>query len=131
MLRTKYIFAPAEPEDGVRISVMSRHTQNDGKSENPNFYEGIYDDWRLILAPPLTLVGGYHRGEINWEEFEAGYRLHIGKPLIERALEQLTHEANETDVTIMCGEETPEHCHRRLIAERCQLILPSLVVVIN
>lgn len=131
MLQTKCIFASAESMDGLRISVMSRHTADDGKTKDPRFYQGIYDEWRPTLAPPLKLVGALKRGEIDWAEFADNYNEHLNVPQVDRAIQELLRAAMESNVTIMCAEEAPENCHRRLIAEKCQLIVPSLEVVVS
>ena len=33
------------------------------------------------------------------------------------------------DITILCVEETPEFCHRRLLADECKKYEPNLQVV--
>jgi len=134
-LHTACIFTPKD-RVGVAISVMSRHTQNDGKTPDErldkNLHPEIYDDWRRELAPPPYLVGSWYKKRIGWEEFEEEYRSFLKYDLHARlSLERLAFEALSSDITIMCVESTPEKCHRRILAEECVKIRPNLVVVIK
>lgn len=61
MLFTKSIHKPVQPEDGYRISVMSRHTLSDGKTPDPLITGKSYIEWWKDLAPRDTLVGAWYR----------------------------------------------------------------------
>lgn len=66
-----------------------------------------------ILAPTAEMLRSYQRKEINWNEYE------------ERFLELMKIRKIELDVLpeiiadgcLLCSEEKPHHCHRRLVAE--------------
>ena len=67
-----------------------------------------------ILSPSKAILDAYKKGESTWEEYEASF------------LQQLEHRQVETTVdrrlfdvpaVLLCSEPTPEHCHRRLVAE--------------
>jgi uncharacterized protein YeaO (DUF488 family) len=125
-LFTQSIIKPPEPDGGIRISVMSRMTANNGLTP----LEGVsFDEWRKDFAPSGKLVGAYYRGEVSWEEFEKRYldflRSDEMKPEIEAFAKRC---ANET-ITLMCIEDTPEKCHRRLLAEELQKYQPQLKIV--
>lgn len=128
MLRTKSILAGFESEDGLRVSVMSRHTLTDGLTPDPRITEDLYDDWRPMLAPPAKLIGDYYKRGLDWEYFEQRFMDHLSDPFVSLALERLIYEALNSNVTIMCIEEAPERCHRRLVAEQCQIIAPELTI---
>ncbi len=43
----------------------------------------------------------------------------------------LALRAINEDITLLCKEDTPEKCHRRLLAEECKILIPKLEVRIN
>jgi len=119
MLYTKCIFLPAERSDGTRISVMSRHTLEDGITPDPRIIPGIYREWRKEFSPPDKLVGDYYKRGLPWEEFERRYLIHLRLPEISFKVIALAQRAEAEHITLLCAEETPEKCHRRLLAEEC------------
>ena len=119
MLRTKSILAPKSLGDGIRISIMSRHTENDGITPNPEITDESYDFWIPELAPPLKLVGAYYRNEVYWDQFKDNYISHIRSNEIYKKVDLLSGLSLDMNVTLLCVEETPELCHRRLLAEEC------------
>lgn len=129
MLKTKSILKEREASDGIRISVMSRHTLNDGITPDPRIKEGSFDIWRKFLAPSPKLVGAYYRKEKSWEEFETEYLSYLRTPAMANNVQELASEALEKTVTILCVEETAERCHRRLLAEECQNYESSLEII--
>jgi uncharacterized protein YeaO (DUF488 family) len=130
MLSTKCILHRPEPSDGKRISVMSRHTLNDGKTPHPDIRDGSYDEWLVELAPPAKLVGDYYRRGLDWKIFEERYIDYLrGK--VEKAVRILASRALLENLTLLCIEEAPEKCHRRLIAEECVRCEPGIVTQIK
>lgn len=126
MLRTKCITAPIEAGDGLRISVMSRHTLNDGITPHPEISPETYQEhWRL-LAPPEVLLGEYYKRGLPWSLFVERYGDFLDEPHTHSAVKSLVGIALTEEVTIMCIEESPEFCHRRLLAQYAQLITPEL-----
>ena len=128
-LYTKSIFKPALLEDGLRISVMSRHTLNDGKTPDNRITPQTYHQWIQSLAPQPELVGKWYKEKIEWDEFEQAYVNHLEEKDITIIVKALARQAIETDITLLCAEETQEHCHRRLLAEECKKYEPALSVV--
>ena len=129
-LKTASIKRPVQENDGIRISVMSRHTLTDGVTPDPDITEASFDLWWPELAPPPRLIGSYYRYELSWEDFEDGFRRHLETPEAQQFLRWLIALAERTTVTILCVEATPERCHRRLIAEACRKMEPSLRIII-
>jgi uncharacterized protein YeaO (DUF488 family) len=131
MLKTKSILAPKEESDGKRFSVMSRHTLDDGITPHPEINEDSYDAWIRELAAPDKLIGAYlHRG-MPFEEFKAGYIKHLRKPEIAEKVAALAAACLDNVITILCKDEFPEYCHRRLLAEECKIYQPELVLDIQ
>ena len=131
-LRTKGIYEPIDPSDGKRISVMSRHTEDDGKEPDARIIEGVtFHEWEKKLGPPLKLIGAYYRGGCVWEPFEDGYLAHLRSDEISLQVKKFAKRSLEEDLTFLCKEPTPEHCHRRLLAEECKRYEPNLELVIR
>jgi uncharacterized protein YeaO (DUF488 family) len=129
-LRTKCIKHPLGDSDGWRISVMSHHTLDDGITHDPDITPEMYDEHCTRLSNPL-LVGPLKRNEISWGAFEERFLSYLKSPNVRSRLHSLVKLAETSDVTILCVEETPEHCHRRLIAEACKEINPQLEIIIE
>lgn len=118
-LFTKSIQTPKENEDGIRICIMRRI--------KPEFE---FDIWMPTLAPSTELLKEYHEKQIDWTEFEKRF----AKEVLETKnnyLEIVSDMAKKQTITLLCWEETPEMCHRRLVAERIQKLNPSLKISLN
>lgn len=132
VLYTKSIYAPIEESDGIRVCIMSRLTQDDGTTPVKDLVEGeLFDYWAKILAPPPKLVGSWYRQEIDWNEFSRQYLHHLSREDIMLHVSRLAQQALEGDMTILCVEETPDNCHRKLLAEECKRLDERIGVVIK
>lgn len=118
-LYTKSIQRKRTKHDGIRICIMRRPDSN-----------ADYDIWMPTLAPSHELLNAYHRGEVNWDQFVVRFTKEVPKRN-KKFVELLADMASKRDVTILCWEETPEMCHRRLVAEACQEVNPRLSVVLK
>ena len=127
MLFTKCILDKIEPSDGIRISVMSRHTLKDGKTRDSRL-NCRYNEWIKGLAPPSKLVGDYYKRGLPWEEYEKRYLEFLRTSYTADNVQKLANRAMIKNITIMCIEETPEFCHRRILAEECKRYEPDLHV---
>lgn len=126
---TKSIIKEKGPNE-KRISVMSRHTKEDGKTPDDRIVEGVtFDEWRKEFAPPSKLVGAYYRKEISWEEFEKKYLEFLQSEEIKSQVEAFAKRCTEETITLMCIEDTADKCHRRLLAEELQKYQPQLKIV--
>ncbi len=128
-LYTKSILKEPSLDDGLRISVMRRHTLNDGITPDMRIDGSKYQKWMPILAPPEVLLGNYYKRGLPWEEFEKEYLNYIGSLFVHEQLRAIGRGALKSDITILCIEDTPDRCHRRLLAEECQKYEPSLKVI--
>ncbi len=68
-----------------------------------------------ILAPYDELLKNY-RKDHNWQKYEMGFETLMDQRGIPEALDRVLFE--EKVCCLLCSEPTPEHCHRRLVAER-------------
>jgi len=106
---------------GVRISVMSRHTLNDGVTPDPRITKDSYDEWLKELGPHSRLIGKYYRNKIPWEEFEQTYLGIIRYSSLNKKVESLAKRAMKEDITLLCIEEGADKCHRRILAVACKM----------
>ena len=131
MIKTKCIFLPKNFQDGLRISVMSRHTLNDGKTPDLRINLSTYGLWMRSLAPPEYLVGDYYKRGLSWTEFEQKYLDHLRHSNVQTDVQSLAAQGMVSIITLLCVEKLPEYCHRRLLAEECKRYEPSLDLRIN
>ena len=127
MIKTKSIILPKEDSDGLRISVMSRHTLNDGVTPDLR----SYDLWMPIFAPTPKLIGDYYKRNLTFEKFEQRYLEQIRKPEIQNQIRNLIELGTYSTITLLCIEDSPENCHRRLLAEECKNWRRSLELYIR
>ncbi len=130
-LITKAIKQKRSWSDGVRISVMSRHTLSDGVTPDPDISASSFDEHWPQLAPPATLIGAYYKRGLSWEVFADQFNQYLMTAEVRLHLLNLIRLALAGNVTILCIESSPEKCHRRLIAETCSVLNPSLEVLLQ
>ena len=65
------------------------------------------------LAPTQELLDAYKKKKGKWEEYEAGFLELLRQRKIESGLSKSIFEGG----CLLCSEEKPHHCHRRLVAE--------------
>ena len=130
-LRTRSILSPGVPGEGLRISVMSRHTLGDGVTPHPDIGRETYDAHWQILAPPAKLIGDFCKRGLAWEEFAVRFAEHLCGTAVQDAVFRLLALAVDGNVVLLCVEDTPHRCHRRLLAEECLRLKPDLAVRIG
>ena len=131
MLRTGCIKNPRRPEDGLRVSVMSRHTLADGVTPDPEITDALFDEHWVILAPPPTLVGDYYKRGLSWGSFAVRYAKYLEREDVQPAVWRIIELAKTGNITVLCIEPSPEQCHRRLLAAACATLDPALQVLIR
>ncbi|MCY3777800.1 MAG: DUF488 domain-containing protein [Candidatus Aminicenantes bacterium] len=65
------------------------------------------------LAPTRELLSAYRKRTIRWDTFER----HFIALMRERRIEATTPKDVLSDGCLLCSEDRPHHCHRRLVAE--------------
>ncbi len=65
------------------------------------------------LAPTKELLRGYRNGDIDWNTYETRF-LDL---MSERKVESSIPRGILDEGCLLCSEDQPHHCHRRLIAE--------------
>ncbi|MBQ4023051.1 MAG: DUF488 domain-containing protein [Prevotella sp.] len=79
------------------------------------------------FAPTKELLDKWHKQEVNWSEYEAIYTsmLKARDVLRKYGIKQFDQAC------FLCSEETPENCHRRLLAEYLQEHSPEEVRIVH
>jgi uncharacterized protein (DUF488 family) len=67
-----------------------------------------------VLSPTKETLDGYKKKEIPWEEYEAAFVGLLAEREVETAVDRRLFDV---PCVLLCSEPTPEHCHRRLVAE--------------
>jgi uncharacterized protein (DUF488 family) len=78
------------------------------------------------LAPTPEMLKAYQGKQIAWAEYEAQYTALIRERAVAATLDR---SAFHGPTALLCSEATPEHCHRRLVAEHLSAAWGNLEVV--
>ena len=65
------------------------------------------------LAPTQDILDGYKKNKGDWEVYEKKFI----ELMIKRAIENKLSRELFDNACLLCSEEKPHHCHRRLVAE--------------
>ena len=68
------------------------------------------------LAPTQEMLDAYKKQKGSWSEYESRFNALIES----RAIEMLASRELMHGACLLCSEEKPHHCHRRLVAEYLQ-----------
>lgn len=66
-----------------------------------------------MLAPTKEMLDGYKKRGGSWNDYE----LKFLDLMAERRIEQKLDPELLEDACLLCSEDQPHHCHRRLVAE--------------
>jgi uncharacterized protein (DUF488 family) len=87
------------------------------KKENLEFFlhaiSGIGYAHLPELAPTQDILTAYKKEKGDWPLYETQFM----KLMRERKIEETTPRKLVDGGCLLCSEDTPEHCHRRLVAE--------------
>lgn len=69
------------------------------------------------LAPSRLLLKDYHEG-LSWDNYVERYRHEVlSRVDVRRVLKLVAVSSMGRDIVLCCYEDSPEHCHRSLVAE--------------
>jgi uncharacterized protein (DUF488 family) len=74
---------------------------------------GIEYVHELELAPTQEILDAYKKEKGDWRVWEREF----GKLIRKRRIEETVPRELLDGACLLCSEEKPEHCHRRLVAE--------------
>ena len=85
--------------------------------------------YRPDFAPTKELLKDWRDKKISWEEYEDRYlAVQESRGTYKKFLDDFSKYKS---VCILCSEATPEHCHRRLLAERLEKEFPDDIKVVH
>ena len=79
----------------------------------------------LSLAPSQDLLKRYRAKRLDWAAYAVEFKALLRR---RRALQRFDMAALRRATVLLCSEPTPEHCHRRLVAEGLRRLHPTLVI---
>ena len=68
------------------------------------------------LAPSKEVFDGLKKHHKNWDRYEREFLALMG----ERRIEETTPRETLDNACLLCTEDSPDHCHRRLVLEYLQ-----------
>ena len=77
------------------------------------------------FAPSRELLKAYRKHETEWDEYERTYLALLTERCAIASVEPTVFES----ACLLCSEASPEHCHRRLLAESIAATVPNVCVV--
>ena len=75
--------------------------------------EGIGYVHLLELAPTQTILDGFKKNKGSWDQYEKAFL----ELMQVRKVDQTVPKSLLEDGCLLCSEDKPLHCHRRLVAE--------------
>ena len=87
--------------------------------------EYIHDPY---LAPTDEILTAYKKKQIDWAEYEERFADLMIERNADEYLAQNHADAKVKKYCLLCSEDTPEYCHRRLIAERMSRLMNLNIV---
>jgi len=66
-----------------------------------------------MLAPTAEMLSDYRNKASSWDEYEQQFLALMR----ERAIESRVPRATIAESVLLCSEDKPDRCHRRLVAE--------------
>jgi uncharacterized protein (DUF488 family) len=74
------------------------------------------------LAPTKEMLGAYKKNKGPWADYEKQFLALLQTRQIENTAKKSLLDGG----CLLCSEETPDHCHRRLVAEYLQSYWPNV-----
>lgn len=99
------------------VSQLAGFTKRDDLSFFLREICGIDYMHELLLAPEQDMLNEYRKRKGSWSTYESRF-LNLMKA--RRIEDQLDRRLFDVPLVLLCSEPSPEHCHRRLVAEYLQ-----------
>lgn len=107
-VRTKRVYDPPSPGDGMRVLVMRLWPRGIKKSR--------VDRWLKELGAEIPLIRAWKsRTLTSWPEFRRRYLADLKKPAARARLRELKALAKRGRVTLLCACPDESRCHRGLL----------------
>lgn len=100
----------------VRLNNVSQLAGFTKKDDLAFFVRAICDipyEHRTDLAPTQDILDQYKKEHKDWDEYERCFASLLRLRSIEKTIKPTDLEG----ACLLCSEDTPDHCHRRVVAE--------------
>lgn len=77
------------------------------------------------LAPTQEVLDAFKKDKGSWADYERMFAALMDQRCIAEAAEGMVRDGD----CLLCSEDTPEHCHRRLVAEHIQKHVENVEVI--
>lgn len=74
------------------------------------------------FSPTKDILDSYKKGNIDWVTYEKLFNKLLHSRKLEKYIKNELRESLD-GICFLCSEDTPEYCHRRLVAEYVQELL--------
>ncbi len=119
LIKTKSLQARKNSRDGLRICIMRRIRP-----------EYNFDMWLPAVSPNEQLLQAYVINKsMQWDEFKPLFLSELKKN--SQYLEIIYYLAKKGIVTLLCSEDSPDECHRSLVAKEIKKLYPTTRVIIR
>jgi uncharacterized protein YeaO (DUF488 family) len=108
-IRTKRVYAPAEPADGVRVLIMRLWPRGIRKTH--------VTLWRRELGPVVPLLRDFLHHGLAWDDYCGRYLAGLERPEAQAAIGEVLALARQGRVTLLCGCADETRCHRTLLRD--------------
>lgn len=108
-IRLKRIYDPPSPEDGWRVLSMRYWPRGVPR--------GVMDEYTTKTAPSRELLHSFKHGGLSWEDYVPRYLAEMRSDTAQREISRLANIAHTRTVTLMCGCENEQRCHRFLLRD--------------
>ena len=123
-LKTKSIRSEIAPDDGLRICIMREYNPE----KHPE-YKSI-DEHCTNLAPSMSLLKDWQKRRIKWDEYVSRFtNYNLSRSPWD--VRNIARRAMVQNVTLLCYEESPDYCHRRIVALACKMYRPNLKLILE
>jgi uncharacterized protein YeaO (DUF488 family) len=109
-VKTKSIYDPNDPQDGVRV-LITRHYPRGVKKDR-------FDRRIIALSPSRELLSSYREGKKGWDQFSKSFLSELrANPESLEAIRSLHALSRIQAVTLLCYERSGLPCHRYLVRD--------------
>ncbi|HKM04995.1 MAG TPA: DUF488 domain-containing protein [Lachnospiraceae bacterium] len=85
---------------------------------------GMGYEYEVIFAPTKVILDAYKKGDIDWMQYEEKYIQLMKERKISEYIEKKGIDFWES-ACLLCSEETPDNCHRRLAINEIIKVFPT------
>ncbi len=107
--KTKRIYDPPEPGDGVRVLVMRLWPRGISKEK--------VHHWFKALGTEPALIKAWKGGKLSWPELRKRYLAGLKDPEAQAQLTELRALAKTETVTLLCSCPDESRCHRGILKQ--------------